>query len=141
MSSVSSFFEKRIMRRSQDAAAPPTPSAPIPSPSPANSPPPATPPAGPAVTSAPPAPTPLATAVVPPANESTPPAPPPIAPPTPRLDARGGPPTNPAAKGGPRTLQPRALENVMPDGIPRNSRLAGPCIGGVGGCYWGGGRY
>ena len=69
MSSVSSFFEKRIMRRSQDAAAPPTPSAPIPSPSPANSPPPATPPAGPAVTSAPPAPTPHATAVVPPANE------------------------------------------------------------------------
>jgi hypothetical protein len=141
MSSVSSFFEKRIMRRSEQAAAPPTPSAPIPSPSPANSPPPTTPPAGPAVTSAPPAPTPLATAVVPPANESTPPAPPPIAPPTPRLDARGAPPTNPAAKGGPRTLQPRALENVMPDGIPRNSRLAGPCIGGVGGCYWGGGRY
>ena len=66
MSSVSSFFEKRIMRRSQEAAAPPTPSAPIPSPSPANSPPPATPPAGPAVTSAPPAPTPHATAVVPP---------------------------------------------------------------------------
>jgi hypothetical protein len=41
MSSVSSFVEKRIMRPSQEAAGPPTSTAPIPSPSPANSPPPA----------------------------------------------------------------------------------------------------
>src|SRR5262249_16808855 len=40
MSSVSSFVEKRIMRPSQDAAAPPTPPAPIASPSPAGAPPP-----------------------------------------------------------------------------------------------------
>jgi len=26
----------------------------------------------------------------------------------------------------------------MPDGLRRNSRGAGPCRGGVGGCYWGG---
>src|ERR1051325_3219606 len=53
MSSVSSFFEKRIMRRSQEAEAPSTPSPPVPSPSPANSPTPATPSAGPAVAAPP----------------------------------------------------------------------------------------
>jgi hypothetical protein len=30
---------------------------------------------------------------------------------------------------------------MMPARIRRNSRMAGPCIGGVGGCYWGGGEY
>ena len=71
MSSVSSFVEKRIMRPSQEAAGPATSTAPIPSPSPANSPTPATPSAGPAVTSAPPA-----TEAGSSANEPTPPAPP-----------------------------------------------------------------
>ena len=141
MSSVSSFLEKRIMRPSQEAAGPPTSTAPIPSPSPANSPPPATPSTGPAVTSAP-----LATAADSSANESGPPAPPPAAAasPTaqaPRLDARGAPPSNPAAKDRPQTVHPRALEDMMPARIRRNSRMAGPCIGGAGGCYWGGGQY
>jgi len=141
MSSVSSFLEKRIMRPSQEAAGPPTSTASIPSPSPANSPPPATPSTGPAVTSAP-----LATAADSSANESGPPAPPPAAAasPTaqaPRLDARGAPPSNPAAKDRPQTVHPRALEDMMPARIRRNSRMAGPCIGGAGGCYWGGGQY
>jgi hypothetical protein len=141
MSSVSSFVEKRIMRPSQEAAGPPTSTASIPSPSPANSPLPATPSTGPAVTSAP-----LATAADSPANESAPPTPPPTAPTsptaqTPRLDARGVPASNPAAKDRQQTVHPRALEDMMPARIRRNSRMAGPCVGGVGGCYWGGGLY
>jgi hypothetical protein len=127
MSLVSSFFEKWIMRRSQEAEAPSTGSSPVPSSSPANSPP---------AAAAPPV-----TAAAPSANEPAPPAPPPTAVPTPRLDARGAPPSNRAAKGGLQTVQPRTFENMMLDGTPRSSRLAGPCIGGVGGCYWGGGRY
>jgi hypothetical protein len=141
MSSVSSFVEKRIMRPSQEAAGPATSTAPIPSPSPANSPTPATPSAGPAVTSAP-----TATEAGSSANEPTPPAPPPAAPAspmtqTPRLDARGAPASNPAAKDRHQTAYPRALEDIMPARIRRNSRMAGPCIGGVGGCNWGGGQY
>ena len=65
MSSVSSIVEKRIMRPSQEAAWPPTSTAPVPSPSSANSPLPATPSIGPAVTS-----THLATAANSSANES-----------------------------------------------------------------------
>ena len=143
MSSVSSFVEKRIMRPSEEAAAPPTSSAPIPSPSPANSPPPAAPSTGPAVTSAPPATAPLATAAESSANESAPPPTAPASPTaqTPRLDARGVPPSNPAAKDRHQTVHPRALEDIMPARIRRNSRMAGPCIGGAGGCYWGGGQY
>jgi len=141
MSTVSSFVEKRIIGPSQEAAGPPTSTAPTTSPSPANSPPPATPSTGPAVTSAPPT-----TAAGSSANESAPPAPPPAAPAspsaqTPRLDPRGVPASNPAAKGRPQTVYPRALEDIMPAGIRRNSRVAGPCIGGVGGCNWGGGQY
>jgi hypothetical protein len=148
MSSVSSFVEKRFMRTSQEATVPPASTAPTPSPSPANSPPPATPSAGPAVTSAPPAiaPAPLATAADSSANKSAPPAPPPTAPAsptaqTPRLDARSVPPSNPAANDRPQTVHPRALEDMMPARIRRKSQTAGPCIGGVGGCYWGGGQY
>ena len=37
--------------------------------------------------------------------------------------------------------RPRALEDIIPEGMRRSSRVAGPCIGGIGGCYWGGGRY
>jgi hypothetical protein len=145
MSAVSSFVEKRIMRPSQEAAGPPTSTAPTPSPSPANSPPPATPSTGPAVTSAPPAiaPTPLAATTGSSANESAPPPTAPASPTvqTPRLDARGAPPSNPAVKDRPQAVQPRALEDTMPARIRRNSRMAGPCIGGIGGCYWGGGQY
>jgi hypothetical protein len=138
MSSVSSFVEKRIMRPSQEAAGPATSTAPIPSPSPANSPTPATPSAGPAVTSAP-----TATEAASSANEPTPPPAAPASPmtQTPRLDARGAPASNPAAKDRHQTAYPRALEDIMPARIRRNSRMAGPCVGGVGGCNWGGGQY
>jgi hypothetical protein len=37
--------------------------------------------------------------------------------------------------------QPRNFVNLMSEALRRNSRSAGPCIGGAGGCYWGGGRY
>jgi hypothetical protein len=37
--------------------------------------------------------------------------------------------------------RPRALEDMIPEGLRRSSRVAGPCVGGIGGCYWGGGRY
>ena len=133
VSSVSSL----VMRPSQEAAGPPTSTASPPSPSP----PPATPSTGSTVTSAPPA-----TAAGSSANESASPAPPPAAPAspttqTPRLDARSALPSNPAAKDRPQTVYPRALQDIMPARIRRNSRMAGPCIGGVGGCNWGGGQY
>ena len=145
VSSVSSFVQK-LKRPSQDNA--PTPPAPIPSSSPADASPSATPSAGPTVAAAPPAATsnPPATAAAPPANEATTPATPPTtpaAPPasTPRPDVRSAPPSSSAANSRPRTVRPRAFDDLMPAGIRRDSRSGGPCIGGAGGCYWGGVRY
>jgi hypothetical protein len=142
-SSVTSFFNK-LRRPSQDAASPPIPPAPIPSPSPteASS---ATPSTGPTVASAPPAtaPTPQASPAAPPANEAAAPATPPASPPasTPRPDMRSAPSSTVASNNRPRTLGPRAFEDLMPTGIRRSSRSGGPCVGGAGGCYWGGTRY
>jgi hypothetical protein len=132
------------------AAAPPTSPAPIPSPSAATQPPlSATPSAPPATGSAP-----LAPPSAAPAPPSATPAGPPAS--TTRRDASGAPPLRSAANcGAPgedryswsrrcaplEDDRPRALEGVMPEGIRRHSRMAGPCIGGVGGCYWGGDRY
>jgi hypothetical protein len=157
VSSVSSFVNRQILRQSKEAAAPPTPPAQIPSP------PSATPSTAPAT-----APAPSATAPAPTTNESAPPAPPsaapapppaaPAGPPasTPRRDAKGEPPSKSAANCGTaredRYLwsrrcapsgegRPRALEETIPERIRRNSPIAGPCVGGVGGCYWGGGQY
>jgi hypothetical protein len=118
MSSVSSFFEKRLTPPSKEAAAPPaatapTPpasTAPTPSPSPAAPPPSAAPSTGPAVKSVPPA--------------TTAPAPP-----------------RPAAKDRRQAERTRTLEEIVPPEIRRNSRIGGRCIGGIGGCYWGGGHY
>jgi hypothetical protein len=165
-SSVGSFVNEHILRQSKEA--PPTPPAPIPS-SQAEGPssPSAAPSAAPATASAPPAPS--ATAPAPSASASAPPAPPSAAPAppsaaragpavsTPRHDARGEPPSKSAANHGaareedcyPRCRRdapsednrPRALEDIIPEGMRRSSRVAGPCIGGIGGCYWGGGRY
>jgi hypothetical protein len=140
---VTSFFNK-LRRPSQDAASPPTPPAPIPPPSPseASS---ATPSTGPTVESAPPAatPTPQASPAAPPTNEAaaaaTPPAPPPAS--TPRPGARSSPSSTVAANNRPRTAGQRAFEDLMPTGFRRNSRSSGPCVGGAGGCYWGGTRY
>jgi hypothetical protein len=164
MSSVSSFVNEQILRQSKEAATPPTPPAPIPSPSAAApSPPSANPSTAPATAAAPPAtaPAPLATESTPRAPSSAAPAPPsaaPAGPPvsTPRRNARGQPPSKsatncgaapedrypwpcccaPSGDGGPPTL-----EDVIPERIRRNSRMGGPCVGGVGGCYWGGGQY
>jgi hypothetical protein len=164
MSSVSSFVNEQILRQSKEAATPPTPPAPIPSPSAAApSPPSATPSAAPATAAAPPAnaPAPPANESAAPAASSAAPAPPsaaPAGPPvsTPRRDARGEPSSKSAANCGaapedryPRSrrcapfegTRPRALEDVIPERIRRNSRMGGPCVGGVGGCYWGGGQY
>jgi hypothetical protein len=143
-SSVSSFFDK-LRRPSQDAASPPIPPAPIPSPSPTEASPAATPSAGPTVASAPPAatPTPQASPAAPPANEAAAPATPPASPPasTPRPDVRSAPSSTVASNNRPRTAGPRAFEDLMPTGIRRSSRSGGPCVGGAGGCYWGGTRY
>jgi hypothetical protein len=148
------------------AAAPPAtapaPSATAPAPSATAPAPSATAPAPSASGSAP-----LASASAPPAPPSTAPAAPSVAPPgpaapSPRRDARSGLPSRSAANCGaarqdcypqccryapsednrPRALEgPRALEDIIPEGLRRNSRTAGQCIGGVGGCYWGGGQY
>jgi hypothetical protein len=161
MSSVSSFVDEQVLRRSKKATAPPTAPAPIPS-APAASPS-ATPPAAPATAPAPPATAsaPSANASAPPAAPSAAPAPPSASPagppaPTPRRDAKGDPPSGSAANrgaaredrssgsGGSAPFEddrPRAFEDIIPGGIRRHSRVAGPCIGGVGGCYWGGGHY
>ncbi|WKA27594.1 hypothetical protein [Bradyrhizobium roseum] len=51
------------------------------------------------------------------------------------------PPSKPAAKDRRQAAQRRTLEEWVPPEIRRRSRVAGPCIGGIGGCYWGGGHY
>jgi hypothetical protein len=138
---VSSFFNK-LRRPSQDVASPLIPPAPIPSPSPteASS---ATPSAGPTVASAPPAATstPQASPAAPPANEAAAPATPPASPPASRPDVRNSPSSTVASNNRLRTFAPRAFEDLMPTGLRRNSRSSGSCVGGVGGCYWGGTRY
>jgi hypothetical protein len=40
-----------------------------------------------------------------------------------------------------RTYRLRSLGDFMPAQLRRSSRYAGPCRGGIGGCYWGGGQY
>jgi hypothetical protein len=138
MSSVSSLVDGRSSRQSQDAAASPTPASPT-SPSAATSASPsATRSSAPPTTSAPPA-----TASAPSKTNEAAPSDAPVAPPasTPNLDARSTSPSKSAANDRARTVRPRAFEDLMPARIRRNSRLAGPCIGGAGGCYWGGGRY
>lgn len=111
-SSVSSFFEKRLTPSSREAAALPTPAAPTP----ANPPPSAAPSTGPAVTT-----TPGATTTAPPSTATSP--------------------SRPAAKDRRQAAQRRALEEWVPADIRRNSRVGGRCVGGIGGCYWGGGQY
>jgi hypothetical protein len=166
ISSVSSLVNGQNSQQSKEA--PPTPPAPIPPPpAGAPSPPPATasapPPGGPAPSaseSPPPAPSPAA-----PTPPSTAAAGPPVS--KPRRDARGERPSKsvtncdappddlhpwscccapleddrPLEGDRPSTFFPSALKAKIPEGIRRNSPVAGPCIGGVGGCYWGGGQY
>jgi hypothetical protein len=164
ISSLSSFVNERIVPQSKEATAPPPPPAPIRSPpTQAPSPPSATPSAAPATASASPA-----TAPSYPANARAPPAPPPAAPAppsaapagppvsSPRRDAKSGPPSKSAENCGAaredrypcarrsapfENDHPRAFEDAITERMRRNSRTAGPCIRGIGGCYWGGGQY
>jgi hypothetical protein len=125
MSSVSSFVDKRLSGQSQEAA-PPTP-APIPSPP--------TGPPSPQVAASPSAATPS-----PPAASSTASTAPTTSPAPSANEAASVPPsTAPAASSA---LAPNLDTRAIPSArIRRNSRIAGPCLGGVGGCYWGGNRY
>ncbi len=151
ISSLSSFVNERILPQSKEATVPPTPPAPIPSPPiAAPSPPSPTPSAAPAAASAPPT-----TAPTPPAHPSAAPVCPPVSTPR-RAASRGDSTSKPAANCGAaeedrfpcsrrsapiENDRPRAFEDMIPEGIRRNSRMVGPCIRGVGGCYWGGGQY
>jgi len=59
----------------------------------------------------------------------------------PRADSKSASPSTSGANNRPRTAQLRNFENLMPERLRRSSRSAGPCRGGTGGCYWGGGQY
>ena len=120
-------------RQRAEATAPPTSPAPAQSASPD----------APAVQSAPQGP--AANETPPSASSSTAQANPPAANPPAATPPAATPPRSPpsasAANDRPRTAQSRAYNDFMPDQIRRKSRFAGPCMGGVGGCYWGGGQY
>src|SRR5712692_1603015 len=163
MSSVSSFVNEHILRQSKEATATPTPAVPTPSPSAAApSAPSPTPSAAPATASAPPAtaPAPSSNAPAAPAPPSAAPAAPsaaPAGPPvsTPRRDARGKPPSKSAADccaaredRYPWSRCCAPFEDDRPHFRGHYTRRdpppfphAGPCIGGVGGCSWGGSQY
>jgi hypothetical protein len=119
MVSVSAFVNEQIVRRSKEVPAPPTASASIPSPAPSLSP------------SRPSAPS-AAAALSPPVS-------------TPRRDARGAAASNSEASS--RRYVPneddrlRAFDDIIPEQMRRKSRMGGACVGGVGGCYWGGLHY
>jgi hypothetical protein len=129
---MSAFVDERSSQQRQEAAASPTPEP--------------TPSAGPITASATPPPTATATPATPTIEAAPPPAPSPAAPaappaPTPPLDATRPAPSRSAANDRSGMAQPRDFANLMSEGLRRKSRSAGPCIGGTGGCYWGGGRY
>jgi hypothetical protein len=156
MAWLSSFFHEKILRQSKEAAVQPTPPAPTPSPPAAA---PSLPSAVPSTVPAPPATAPSpSNAAAPPVPPSATPAPssaaparPPVS--TPRRAARHSSPSRSAMicdpsledyplarrQAPPEDRRPLAsLEELIPEGSPRNSRIAGPCVGGVGGCSWGG---
>ena len=167
MSSVSSLVNEQILGRPSDTAA--VPAAPRPTPSPATSPSSSLTSVTPSATPAPSAAPPLAPPVINPAPSANPSAPPsspraasppaapqptaPASPPAspPRREARGAPPSRPAVNCD---LYPssrfcaqyeenrsHALDDVIPEQVRRRSRMGGPCVGGIGGCYWGGMHY
>jgi hypothetical protein len=123
-----------------------------------------TPPSGPGTASSRPPPTTpapsgnLSVVPLPPVAAPAPPSAPPLPPrvSTPHRDARGSFPSRlaencdaapedryswPRGRAPLVEERPRAPEDLIPEGTPRNSRTAGPCFGGVGGCSWGGGQY
>jgi hypothetical protein len=145
MSSIGSFVDKQILRRSRQSTTAPASPTPIASPSIAGSPA-AAPSTDPSTAPALPAPAPSPSPAPAASSASAPPVPSPAVPAVPSasppgLDARGIPPSNPAANDRLRKARPRTSEDMTPAGFKRNSRVAGPCVGGVGGCYWAGGRY
>jgi hypothetical protein len=119
MVSVSAFVNEQIVRRSKEVPAPPTASASTPSPATSLSP---TRPSAPS----------SAAALSPPVS-------------TPRRDARGAAASNSEASS--RRYVPneddrlRAFDDIIPEQMRRKSRMGGACVGGVGGCYWGGLHY
>ncbi|CAL75840.1 hypothetical protein BRADO1978 [Bradyrhizobium sp. ORS 278] len=154
---VSSLFDGAAARRASSGAGPAPPASPAVTPSqtassPATAPPPPASAATPSPIPAPtePAPADLARAPSPPAPAA--PASPPAS--SSRRDARIGARSRfatecGAARDGSSTWsrrcpsvgderRPRAFEDMVPAAIRRDSRQAGPCIGGVGGCFWGG---
>jgi hypothetical protein len=161
-SSLSSLFDQLF--RSKEPTTPPTPPLPIPSPSTAAPSPSPVPPAAPSTKSASPAasptpspsasPSPAPSKAVPPPSSAAPAAPPVS---TPHRQAKGGtqarPPANccvaweeerpppPARRTPYEEDRPFSFDDIIPEAIRRNSRVAGPCVGGIGGCAWGGGRY
>ncbi|WP_240535725.1 hypothetical protein [Bradyrhizobium sp. STM 3809] len=154
---VSSLFDGTAARRGSSAEGPAPPASPAVTPSrAASSPSTATPPPASAATPSPTpvpseaAPADLARAPSPPASAA--PAIPPAS--SPRRDARTAAPSRFATECGATRdglstwsrrcpsvgdeRRPRAFEDMVPAAIRRDSRQAGPCIGGVGGCFWGG---
>jgi hypothetical protein len=119
MVSVSAVVNEQIVRRSKEVPAPPTASASILSPAASLSP------------SRPSAPS-SAGFLSPPVS-------------TPRRDARGAAASNSEASS--RRYVPneddrlRAFDDIIPEQVRRKSRMGGACVGGVGGCYWGGLHY
>jgi len=166
MSSVSSFINEQILRRPKESAAAPTPSpVPIPSPSAAApSLPSANQPAAPSTAQAPPAAVPAPSANAPAAPLAPPSAPPARSSAAPACPSGASPcrevrrephsrtATNccvPQEDRAPRPVRrapledgrPLTFDDIIPEGARRNSSVAGPCVAGVGGCAWGGGRY
>jgi hypothetical protein len=166
IASLKSFVNERISPQAKET--PPTPDAPVPSPTaaadappstnppaaPGPSPSPLAPSAAPATAPAPstapsPAPTiaraPPATAPAPGSNESAALAPPPAAPARPQAAPTNVPDWTARrdARGAPPSRsaarRPRASDDAAE--YRRDSHVAGPCRAGAGGCYWGGGQF
>jgi hypothetical protein len=123
---LSVIGNKLVSRQSSEA---PTPPAPIPSPAAAS----------PSPTAASPSPSP-SPATSPPAAAAAPVSPATV--PAPAATA-SAPSVTPRAASRPPSVASAAPPVSTPGrkDITRHSRGAGPCVGGVGGCYWGGGRY
>ena len=92
-------------------------------------------------------------AAAPPAATAPTPSPSPAAPPPSAAPSTGPaaktappattapPPSRPAVKDRRQAERSRVIEEIVPPEVRRDSRGGGRCIGGIGGCYWGGGHY
>jgi hypothetical protein len=164
MSTVRTFINEQILRRPKET--PTTSPAPSSSPSAgATSPPFTTAPAAPSVAQAPatvptPSPNRSASPPAPPSAASSSPSAAPACPPASaqRHEVRPKPssrtattcsgtwewedrPPAPARRAPYVDGRARILDDIIPEAMRRDSRVAGPCVAGIGGCAWGGGRY